>query len=487
MRRPVFVSILVLWVVMLGWLVQRTWRPTAEGVVPAPRAPELGEQWMGVYYKDHKVGYTRESMTADGDGFQFSEDALLRVTVMDARQTVRTHVSGHATPAYALSDVQFELSSGVGNLTASAVVQGAALHITLRSGAETTEQTLALSEPVYLPSTLRAAIGRDTLQPGKQLAAVVFDPMTLKNEPMRITVESQESLPGGGNGVRAWRLHEEFHGLQTTVWIDDGGTVLREEAPMGFTSVHESAEQALHGGWQSNDAALDLVASAAVPVARPIDDPRHRRRLRLRLSGIALENVPSDDEQQRDGAVLLIVRPDAATVESYPLPYRDGHAAELAPTAFLQSDHPRIRALAQTILGGEHDAKAAAVRLNDWVYEHLRKVPTISIPNALQVLDMGEGDCNEHATLLAALARAAGLPARVAAGAVYLDGAFYYHAWCEVWLGRWVSIDPALHQFPADATHVKFVNGDLDEQMAMLGIIGRLGIEVLDDNTPGAG
>ena len=141
--------------------------------------------------------------------------------------------------------------------------------------------------------------------------------------------------------------------------------------------------------------------------------------------------------------------------------------------------------MAREILGDERDAKRAAVRLNDWVYGHLRKVPTISIPNALQVLDMGEGDCNEHATLLAALGRAAGLPTRVVAGAVYLDGAFLYHAWCEIWLGRWVSIDPAFHQFPADATHVKFVNGDMDEQVAMLGIIGRLGIEVIADDATG--
>jgi transglutaminase-like putative cysteine protease len=123
--------------------------------------------------------------------------------------------------------------------------------------------------------------------------------------------------------------------------------------------------------------------------------------------------------------------------------------------------------------------------LNDWVYGHLRKVPTVSLPNAVQVLDMGEGDCNEHAVLFAALARAVGLPARVVAGAVYLDGAFFYHAWCEVWLTRWVSVDPTFHQFPADATHIKFVTGGPDEQLAMMEVVGRLGIEVLDDDHVG--
>src|SRR5262249_2840047 len=147
---------------------------------------------------------------------------------------------------------------------------------------------------------------------------------------------------------------------------------------------------------------------------------------------------------------------------------------------FLQTQHPRVQAAAHDAVGDVRDARDAALRLNDWVYGHLRKVPTVSIPNALQVLEMGAGDCNEHAVLFAAMSRAVGLPARLIAGTVYLDGAFYYHAWCEVWLGRWVSIDPTFHQFPADATHIKFVVGGPDEQLALLDIIGRLRIEVLD-------
>jgi len=477
---------------MLALLVQRTWLPTTlEKEVSTQREsmlgggePTVGEQWMGVYFKDQKVGYTREAISSDDGGLTFSEESLLRLTMMSAPQTVRTHVSGHAATTYALRDVQFDLSSGVGNFSASGVVDGAQLRLTLRTGKETTEQTLPLSEPVFLPFTLRASLAGDTLRPGRQVVAMVFDPTTLKNERMYVTVEGQEALPQG-NGVRAWRLREEFHGLQTTAWIDASGAVLREEGPMGFTLLRETPDQAVRGGWGTDAAALDLVASAAVPVAQPIGDPRNRRALRLRVSGIALDGIPSDDEQRREGAVVTIVRPDLASLQSYGLPDHDGHEDELAATAFLQSDHPRIRAQTRAILGDEHDAKRAAVLLNDWVYDHLRKVPTISIPNALQVLDMGEGDCNEHATLLAALGRAAGLPTRVAAGAVYLDGAFFYHAWCEVWLGRWVSIDPTFHQFPADATHIKFVTGGLDEQMAMLGIIGRLGIEVVADDATG--
>jgi len=66
------------------------------------------------------------------------------------------------------------------------------------------------------------------------------------------------------------------------------------------------------------------------------------------------------------------------------------------------------------------------------------------------------------------------------AGIVYLDGAFYYHAWSEVWLGQWVAVDPTFHQFPADATHVKFVEGGPEQHVALLKVIGQISLEILD-------
>ena len=112
----------------------------------------------------------------------------------------------------------------------------------------------------------------------------------------------------------------------------------------------------------------------------------------------------------------------------------------------------------------------------------------MGVPNGLEVLRSLQGDCNEHTALYVSLARAAGIPARIAAGVVYAEpgdgtGAVFYHAWPEVYLGGqtpWVPIDPTLNTFPADATHFKLVEGDLDRQIEIISMIGQLGIEVLD-------
>ena len=87
------------------------------------------------------------------------------------------------------------------------------------------------------------------------------------------------------------------------------------------------------------------------------------------------------------------------------------------------------------------------------------------------------GDCNEHTALYVAMARSLRIPARIAVGLVHLHGAFYYHAWAEVYVeepgGRTGSIpaDPTLNQFPADATHIRLARGGLDRQASILPVI----------------
>ncbi|HLA40336.1 MAG TPA: transglutaminase-like domain-containing protein, partial [Candidatus Glassbacteria bacterium] len=80
----------------------------------------------------------------------------------------------------------------------------------------------------------------------------------------------------------------------------------------------------------------------------------------------------------------------------------------------------------------------------------------------------------------ASLARAARIPTRIAMGLVYVDDAFYYHAWCECWLNDWIPVDPVFGQFPADATHLRFIAGEMDRQVEILPLVGKVEIRVLD-------
>ncbi len=152
--------------------------------------------------------------------------------------------------------------------------------------------------------------------------------------------------------------------------------------------------------------------------------------------------------------------------------------------AFIESDDSEIMNEAQTALAKITGQRAKAERLVRHVNGLLEKKPTISLPSAREVLRTKVGDCNEHTILYVALARAAGIPARIATGVALTRGAFYYHAWPEVYIdegggGTWLPVDPTFNQFPADATHVRFATGGLDKQAAILPLIGNLKMTVV--------
>ena len=141
-----------------------------------------------------------------------------------------------------------------------------------------------------------------------------------------------------------------------------------------------------------------------------------------------------------------------------------------------------MRTTAAEIVGEVTDPWSRAMAIYEWVYANIEKESTVSIPSALEVLQNRRGDCNEHTILFAALARSVGIPTRVALGVVWsdrLDG-FYYHAWPEVHVGRWIWMDPTLGQPIADATHVKLLTGGIDKWPELISFLGRLQIEVTE-------
>jgi hypothetical protein len=149
----------------------------------------------------------------------------------------------------------------------------------------------------------------------------------------------------------------------------------------------------------------------------------------------------------------------------------------LEPAPFIQSDHPEIQAKVKEIISPDDPVMVKAGKLVAWVYQNLQKRPVLSVPNALEILRHRVGDCNEHAVLLAALARAAGIPAQVEAGVVYQRGKFYYHAWNVLFFGDWVTADATMGQFPTDVTHIRLVRG-MERQIDLMGVIGRMKIDI---------
>jgi hypothetical protein len=139
-------------------------------------------------------------------------------------------------------------------------------------------------------------------------------------------------------------------------------------------------------------------------------------------------------------------------------------------TSWMQSDHPKMQALARRAVKPGLTQAAIMERLTEEARAQLRTIDFTGHYSALETLSRQSGDCTEAAVLLAALGRAAGIPTKVANGLVYsreryhgVSNVFMPHSWVLAYVdGRWRSYDSALDRF--DATHIALTIGDGDSR-----------------------
>jgi hypothetical protein len=471
------IIVVVAWLGMMALLVQKqapfpssdlaSLRPIA-AAADGDGAPR--EEWFGVYQADNKIGHTRRVTTRTASGWRFQDDSSFRLAMMGAPQQLTTTMVADTDDEYAMRAFRFVLVSSAATFTAAGESDGNHLDVRYGAGDGSERTTIPLTEPIQLPAAMRPRIAAAKPAPGTRYTHTVFSPLTLRNDQVVTVVEGPETI----DGRETLRLSEEHQGMKEHVWIDGEGRAVREEASLGLQLRAEPREIALAG--VDTAAPFDLTFSTRVPLAGRIENGRDRPTLTLRVSGDAADRIPDDPPRQtvRQG-LLRVVRealPSHVAADA-PLP-----AKWVGPSPFIESDDPAIIARAQAIVGDGADPLTSAQRIVDWVHEHMTQEPTVTVPSAREVLRTRRGDCNEHAVLLAALARAAGIPARVVAGVVFVDeGAedgFYYHAWNELWLGRWVSADAVFAQVPADVTHVKLLEGGPEQHLELAGIVGHL-------------
>jgi len=492
--RPLSLLVLLAWTVTMAVVLTRTYAQ-ARSMNLATDLARYGTsaQWRGVYYRGEKVGFTVSQTQPEGDGFIVQEDARLQMSLLGATSAAAIRTTAHVDGVFVLRSFEFSLDPGTGPVEVTGTVNGRHVSLTIKTASGAQKEERDLDRPPVLSVNLPRMLAARGFKPGTEEQFFVFDPATLRSELVTLAVGRRElvpinaSSPGRlGSSIPAFRVDVAIAGLRTSSWVTDTGDVIREESQMGLMSVQETPEMARRMAISRGITGDLLEASAVVPrnsTRERIDDARDVRRIRLKVDGASLTNPDLQGAGQTvTGDVLEIRDPRtlrAAATEADLTQY-------LKPEPLIESDDPEIAAEARAAIGDATDSRAKAERLTRRVNSMLDKKPTVSLPSAREVLRTKIGDCNEHTALYVAMARAVGLPARISVGLVYTRGAFFYHAWPEVYLdegrgrGLWLPVDPTLNEFPADATHVRLARGGLDKQAAILPLIGKINMTIVD-------
>ncbi|MCK6460854.1 MAG: transglutaminase-like domain-containing protein [Planctomycetes bacterium] len=279
-------------------------------------------------------------------------------------------------------------------------------------------------------------------------------------------------------------------GVKPITWADATGKVSKTKisiAGMDMESVSTTEERARKGAATPPAALPDSFANSLLAPLHPIPHPRRVDRATYRIR--AKEEMPefADNrqsvEKEEGGTILLTVArkipPEGAGRR--PLADPPGDLAPcLAASSMVQSDAPEIREIAEKVVAGEADAWNAAKLIERWVHVNVtEKSMGVGFASALEVCRDRKGDCTEHAVLLCALARAAGIPSRVIMGFTCIGNAFGGHAWTEVWVGgEWYALDGTLGHGSADATHITLTRMTMEDAAgpeAMVGLLQGLG------------
>lgn len=281
--------------------------------------------------------------------------------------------------------------------------------------------------------------------------------------------------------------------IPTLYWVRPDGTIVKtQEAFLDRETLRVTQTEAL----RANDLMqLDLGVDVGVRLEKPIADPQEvdYAVYRVQVAGISPLNVFANGLSQRvlaggdDTALVTVSRisPDVPTQPDLEIPQPTEF--DTAPNELIQSDHPRVVALAKAVAGSVDDPWRAATLLEHYLFRTLSKVDYSQVfSSAGEVAERKQGDCSEHAVLLAATCRARGIPARVAIGLLYSaeDQAFQYHMWNEVWIkDRWIPLDATLGQGGIGACHLKLRDSSLARQTPysmvspVMYLIGKLKIE----------
>lgn len=483
-----FLSVLIVssWLVLLGVHAFQSYSiadPTPLLDLPPDSSRDAELTQRGVFYRGARIGYIRERFTPLSSGFRAEQKGELKLNLLGRERRVRMEGSAETGRKGELRQFTFRLTTSSRRspfeTTVIGEVTGDELHLKIRSGSSPERvERRALVEPIVLPLNLYYTLAARGFTPGETYRLRLFDPMTVSEGDATIVVRGPEIVRWGGREEEAHRLQATFAGLTTTAWVNDRGEVLQEETPLGWTLVKEAPGSSLHA--QGGSASPDVLAMSAVPAIGFAGDASSLDSVTLKLSLFPEGFEALDGGRQRlEGDRVTISRETAPYAGSETLSEEE-RVRLLAPDSFIQSADPSIREWASRIATGDSDvAKAEAI--NRWVHDNLAKSPTLSLPSATEILEQRVGDCNEHTVLFTALARAASIPTRIATGLTYTSGQFYYHAWPEVFVGRWLAADPTLGQFPADPLHLRLLVGGIESQYEVLTLLGRgATIEVME-------
>ncbi len=463
----------------------------SEDQVAKERTIAREEAWEAVYIGGQKAGYIHSVIRpVEMDGqtlIEVSSDSTLRMKRFGQEIEMEIRTRSVEDLDGKLREVESVIkTSNIEAMRLVGRVKGDVIEVTRHTFGAAQKQELPWDHRVLGPYAQDHLLQeQQPLEPGQRVEFYTFDPSTgavTRNVVVGGEVEEVQLLDRTAR-LRHLKMEMYLPGSQkpfvvTDLFVNEDGEPLKTHTPMlgGMTTYRVDKETALAEPEKLNDIAIRTLIPVEGHLERPFDTAKVVYRVHLR-EGVDPKDVAIvDDARQNvkiesERTILLTVRAEP------PADFKEPEPGERfrKPHSLIQSDNPKIQQYARQAIGDEKDVLGQLRRLERWVYENMKdKNYGVGFASAGAVADSLSGDCTEHAVLLAAMARAAGYPSRVAVGFVYAPSVGQYggHMWTEVYAqGCWRSLDGTLGLGRFDAVHIKLADSGLDGADALVSLL----------------
>lgn len=436
---------------------------------------------MEIFFGGEKVGASKTLIERSDDRVRVEEDSLMDITVMGKRGTIKID-SSYLVRDNSIDNFSYQVVSDSVELDIQGERKEDKIIITSSKGKK---RVMDYGKRNYIiPALLPHKLISEGVKEGDDFTVFVFDPVTFYTggDPDKLKAEIKvggiEKVSTALGEYNARKVTVNYLGTSSYMWITEKGVKVKEHTPPGFTSFlsnSDNKDKPVSGSFNISE-------ETAITVEKNIANPREVNHIKLRIQGIDLSDGLDihDGYRQFLSGNELDIKNLKKRDKSSGLPERGEVLKKyLEASNLINPDDKGIIKKSSSITGGEKDNFKKAALINDWVFQNIEKVPLMSIPDSAEVLAGMKGDCNEHAVLFTALARASNIPTKVIMGLVYIDGKFHYHAWNEIYAGKWIAVDPTFGQVPADATHLKLMEGDISRSPEIIKVVGRMRLDVL--------
>ena len=431
-------------------------------------------RWYEIRIAGQPSGYQHSTVEALEQGEMRSTDEIIIViNRLGTKVEIKTKTVSLENAAGELVSVREEVTQSQQPVITQAELKGDKILLRSTTGGNTYNRSMTLKAPVCGPAAFDRMTRDNLKNPGDQVSCRLYTPsIGVPYKATRTLLAIEDS---------SLRVKTELDGAPGNIieLYDREGVLIQNEREMPFGAMlvravdRETALRADAGAELPAESFDRTMARSNVRFA----DARGIERIKFKITHKKPElGWPSFDspmqtvlEKTPSTVILEVARP-----ERKPSSQKIDEAIYLKPNQILQSDDPEVSRLAHQIVGDTPDRYEAARKLQDWVAANMTFDLGVALTPASEAARNRHGTCMAYSVLLASMARALGIPSRIAGGFIYAYGIWGGHAWVEVLVdNQWLPLDAAAYRPGlADAARIQFGSYTGDNNLAQFVLAG---------------